>query len=264
MNYEKNKNIEGFTDRYNIPDNLYDKQMVDIYDIVWNNPSFFKNERLEQGYFEKGKNILDVGCGLGHSTSYYRKLGMNVIGLDKSKQMLNRASIVNPKNKYLRGDLVSSDLFKTGKFDIINIGLMTIHMNGMDNIRKIIKNCRKWLTNDGLLIVDIIENDRLILFPQDYSQFYNDDKGNRHFFTYFKGFLHDLWFIKEKKEKDSYNFYEKVVLENGKDRIKTTKLYIPATNELISQIENEGFKLEEVLEIRGHTGNKLYCFRKNI
>jgi len=159
--------------------------------------------------------------------------------------------------------LVSSGLFEKDKFDIISIGLMTLHMNSKGNVDKILDNCHKWLKNEGVLIVDIVENERLILFPQDYSQFYNDDKGNRHFFTYFKGFLHDLWFIKDKKEKEGYDFYEKVVLENGKDRVKTTKLYIPSPSELIGIIENKGFKLEEVLEIKGHTGNKLYCFRKS-
>jgi len=107
----RNVDIEGFTDRYNIPDDLYDKQMVDIYDIVWNNPSFYKNVRLEHGYFDKGKSILDAGCGLGHSTNYYRELGMNVLGLDKSKQMLNKASVINPKNKIFKR--------RFGKFRII-------------------------------------------------------------------------------------------------------------------------------------------------
>jgi SAM-dependent methyltransferase len=255
------KNIETFTDKINIPDNLYDRQMVDIYDIVWNNPIFYKNIRLEQDYFKKNKKILDVGCALGYSTDYYRNLGMNVIGVDKSKEMLNRASMINPKNEYIRGDVVNHDLFKNNKFDIINFGLMTIHMNSSDNLNNIIKNCKKWLKKDGYLIIDFIENDRLILFPQNYSQFYNDDKGNRHFFTYFKGFLHDSWFMKINEDKSQYDLLEKITLENGKNRIKSTRLYIPKVNELIGIIENNGFKLEDVLEISGHSGNKIYCFK---
>ena len=259
LNKQKIKNIENFVDKYNIPDNIYDKQMVDIYDIVWNNPTFYKNPSLESRYYNKDKKILDIGCGVGYSTEYYRKLGMKVIGIDKSKQMLNKASIINPKNNYIRGDVINSNLFNENQFDIINIGLMTIHMNSKEDINKIIKNCSKWLKKGGYLIVDFIENDRLILFPQDYSQFYNDDKGNRHFFTYFKGFLHDLWFMKNKE--DIYKLYEKITLENNKERIKVTKLYLPRVNELIATFENNGFKLEEVLEISGHTGNKIYCFQ---
>ena len=50
-------------------------------------------------------------------------------------------------------------------------------------------------------------------------------------------------------------------MENNKERIKVTELYLPRINELIASFENNGFKLEEVLEISGHTGNKIYCFQ---
>ena len=55
LNKKNRQNLETFVDKYNIPDNIYDKQMVDIYDIVWNNPTFYKNPSLERKYYGKNK-----------------------------------------------------------------------------------------------------------------------------------------------------------------------------------------------------------------
>ena len=51
------------------------------------------------------KQILDVACGTGRWSSYYRQLGARVIGIDASEQMLAQAA----KQHMLSGTLIRAD-----------------------------------------------------------------------------------------------------------------------------------------------------------
>ena len=48
----------------------------------------------------KGKKAVDFGCGTGRSTRFLSNLGFNVLGIDISRQMINRALHLDPKGTY--------------------------------------------------------------------------------------------------------------------------------------------------------------------
>ncbi|MFZ3198800.1 MAG: methyltransferase domain-containing protein, partial [Bacillus mycoides] len=81
---------------------------------VYDNPNFFKNytalresginanDFIEQPAIKslilclKGKSVLDLGCGDGHFSKYCIENGAkNVIGVDISKNMIERAKKLN-------------------------------------------------------------------------------------------------------------------------------------------------------------------------
>ncbi len=71
--------------------------------------------------FIKGNKALDFGCGTGRSTRFLQKLNFDVIGIDISKEMLNKAREFDPDGDYRfinDGDFSTFD--KTNdKFDLV-------------------------------------------------------------------------------------------------------------------------------------------------
>jgi len=153
-----------------------------------------------------------------------------------------------PSDKLIRGDIVNYQLFNEKEFSHIYVGDNVLNMNTHKDINKILKNCYFWLRNGGYLIVDLKDRNKLDYFPAKYSQFYIDDKGNKHSFTYFKNFLYDRFYLPEQKEDDNYSLYEKVVLSDDRKRVIRRKILIPERNELVKLIEKNGFKYEGMIE----------------
>ncbi|RKY67043.1 MAG: ubiquinone biosynthesis protein UbiE [Candidatus Latescibacterota bacterium] len=66
-----------------------------------------------------GERVLEVGCGTGHWTKWFREgLGMRVVGLDLSEGMLAVARARLPEVPLVRGDATSLP-FKEGSFDVV-------------------------------------------------------------------------------------------------------------------------------------------------
>jgi len=253
---KKEKQIEGFEDKYHIAGDEFDKQYVDMYDIVWVDKNIVEfvvkniDNRLLKNYGEaKDKvKILDCGCGIGYYNNFFGLLGYESVGVDKSKNMLRKGMTYFPSDKLIRGDIVNYQLFNEKEFSHIYVGDNVLNMNTHKDINKILKNCYFWLRNGGYLIVDLKDRNKLDYFPAKYSQFYIDDKGNKHSFTYFKNFLYDRFYLPEQKEDDNYSLYEKVVLSDNRKRIMRRKILIPERNELVKLIEKNGFKYEGMIE----------------
>lgn len=54
-------------------------------------------------YNLKNKKVLDLGCGYGFYTNYFKSIGANVIGVDASKAMLALASQRYPSCDFSNG-----------------------------------------------------------------------------------------------------------------------------------------------------------------
>jgi ubiquinone/menaquinone biosynthesis C-methylase UbiE len=67
--------------------------------------------------FPEAKTILEVGCGTGHFTHWFRTLGYTPFGLDRSRNMLNEAVSINPIN-CLQGDAQALP-FTSQAFDVL-------------------------------------------------------------------------------------------------------------------------------------------------
>jgi len=53
---------------------------------------------------EPGERVLDIGCGTGHLTAAIRERGADVVGLDRSGEMLAEARAAHPDCRFVRGD----------------------------------------------------------------------------------------------------------------------------------------------------------------
>ena len=103
----------------------------------------------------KNLKILDVGCGGGIICEPLARLGAKVTGIDFAPNNIKAAKIHSKKNKlrikYVYNDIEKSNLDE--KFDII---LMFEVLEHLDNWKKTIKNIKKNLNKNGLIIISTI------------------------------------------------------------------------------------------------------------
>ncbi|HLF19264.1 MAG TPA: class I SAM-dependent methyltransferase [Bacteroidota bacterium] len=66
----------------------------------------------------RGKKALDFGCGAGRSTRFLRKLGLEVVGVDISEQMLKKARELDLKGNYHLTEEGDFNQFPTETFDM--------------------------------------------------------------------------------------------------------------------------------------------------
>ena len=108
----------------------------------------------------KNLKILDVGCGGGIICEPLARLGAKVTGIDFVPNNIKAAKIHSKKNKlkikYINKDIEKSKLDE--KFDII---LMFEVLEHLDNWKKTIKNIKKNLNKNGLIIISTINRNLL-------------------------------------------------------------------------------------------------------
>lgn len=94
----------------------------------------------------RGKDLLDVGCGLGEASVFFSKLGANVTASDISEGMLEKtkelAQAHDQKLNYHLSSSVDMEL-KDKSFDIIYAGNLLHHVNIKETLSKISPHLRK-------------------------------------------------------------------------------------------------------------------------
>jgi SAM-dependent methyltransferase len=104
---------------------------------------------------KKYRSILEVACGNGRLHPFLRKKGFEVFGIDSSEELLNEAYSKDAKNRknYWKADMRNFNLRR--KFDVVLSWFTSFgYYDDTVNI-KILKNMRKHLIKNGLLIVEI-------------------------------------------------------------------------------------------------------------
>lgn len=260
--------FEHFKDNYNIEYDEYDKQYVDIFNIISNDKKAIKNDvkQIIKNLPKKnGKRILDLGCGVGHYTKCFKDNGFDVIGIDKSRNMLEKATVENPDCEFMRGNFIDSSLFDKDSQGLIFIGKHVLNQNKESEMIDIIQNCKKWIYKNGYLIVNIMNEKKEDIFPREYSQFYkNNNKENSVktvSFTHFKNFRYDTWFNNLSNKKKDY--YEKIVMKDGRYRInKKTLTTLPKTK-LVNIFLKNNFIVKTVVKDRlKHQKDYMFIFQK--
>lgn len=95
-----------------------------------------------------GKNVLDIGCGMGQHAKQYSDMGAkSVLGIDISEKMLAYAKEHNAASgiKYQRGTLEELILIN-GKFDLITSSLV---FDYAENFDKLVKDTCSLMEDDG-------------------------------------------------------------------------------------------------------------------
>ncbi len=99
-----------------------------------------------------GEKILDLGCGYGYYTNYFKSIGGNAIGIDASKAMIDIAKKNYPDCDFEVADITQKIPFEDNFFDIIfcNQVLMDI-----ENVESVFYECSRILKPGGILYYSI-------------------------------------------------------------------------------------------------------------
>jgi ubiquinone/menaquinone biosynthesis C-methylase UbiE len=259
----RNSTKEGFISSIR-DDDIYAK----LYNTIFNDPAYIqfdcKNilKTIKNNPVAKEKAILDAGTGVGF---HYKELSKqySVVGVDNSEQFLKYARIRNQDGTFKLGDLENTELFKPNTFTHILCSTDTLHHNDLEKIQSIIANFYMWVKPKGIVMIHIFNREKLDPAPREYSQYYHDDKGNRHSLTYYEEFTHDAFW--EKTSSDSvYIYNEKVILPSEKVKSSKNVFYIPNKSKILANMKKQGFELIDIYDMKKVDVEcfDLYVFRK--
>ena len=88
--------------------NCFSKEYANLYDLIYKKKNykkeFFFIKKIINKYLIRSKSILDLGCGTGNYSNLMTKLGLEVVGVDKSMHMLSIAKKnikITPNSSFL-------------------------------------------------------------------------------------------------------------------------------------------------------------------
>jgi SAM-dependent methyltransferase len=277
FNENKNKNMkEGFTEKQDFVfkdgTQVYDKFYANIYDyLVYNNVknSYEIGEIINQTKPTEQSVILDIGCGTGNHVAELKHKGYQVVGLDKSKDMISKAKENYPEYDFLQGDAMNAMEFQPRSFTHIICMYFTIYY--FKNKLLFFNNAIKWLMPGGYLVVHIVDRDMfdpilppanplLMLTPQRYA---NDRITSST--IVFDDFKYNANFEMDKNKIDA-KFVEKFKnKETGKVfRKQEHNFYMEPESKIIALAKDSGFIVLGKIDLirAGYEYQYLYVLQK--
>jgi len=196
--------------------------------------------------------ILDIGCGTGHHVAKLAGNGLNVIGIDISPSMIQKAKENYPHYHFLVGDVLNNNEFKGQSFTHILCLYFTLYY--IEDKRRFFNHCYDWLKHGGYLIVHLVDQENVntilprstglsVVSPQKYTK----EKKNQSK-LYFKDFVYQSEFdlpkgAKVAKIKENFKF------KDGKVRKQEHTLYMEDQNRIINYAQESGFIIQGKIDL---------------
>ena len=113
------------------------------------------NKNVVKTRFEhlNGEKLLDLGCGYGYYTNYFRSIGAEAIGIDGSEKMIEIARKRYPLTEFSVVDITMPFPFGDNQFDLVfsNQVLMDV-----ENIDFVFSECKRVLKTGGIFYYSIV------------------------------------------------------------------------------------------------------------
>ena len=109
--------------------------------------------------------LLDLGCGSGEHARYLAGKGFEVVGVDVSDTMLERAREdgVPAGVQFLLGDLIHVESVVTGKFGgAVCLGNTLAHIMDQETLTQLFKGVRAVLLPGAPLVIQVLNYERLV------------------------------------------------------------------------------------------------------
>lgn len=101
--------------------------------------------------YSNGRKTIDYGCGCGRSTRFLKSLGLEVVGVDTSKEMIRQAQCIDNHTTY---SLIESAKIRAAdnSFHIAFSSFVLFEISSKEEILKIFKEMRRILNKKGIFI----------------------------------------------------------------------------------------------------------------
>ncbi len=148
---------------------FYDELSEDYVDMI----NFLERVETEKKIFEKIisdyniKKCLDAGCGVGLHSIIVSKLGVDVVGIDISQMMIEKArELAQTFNSSAKFEVLDFSQIKERykeEFDLVLcIGNTLPHLLNEKELLLALRNFYNALKRNGILIVQILNYDRIV------------------------------------------------------------------------------------------------------
>ncbi len=137
-------------ENYTVFSSVYDKLMNDIPYDRW----LLNIKKIWQKYDIEPSLIVDLCCGSGTMTKLFSDEGIDVIGIDKSFDMLMEARTKLPTNLFLNQDMTEFELYGTVDSIVCLCDSINYLLNEKD-VLKTFKLVDNYLNPKGLFIFDV-------------------------------------------------------------------------------------------------------------
>lgn len=174
-------------------------------------------------------NIFDLCCGPGRHSYELARLGFNVVGVDASKFLLNKAKelCLNFGNvELVHADM--RDFVKPGQFDlVINMFTSFGYFEDQDDNMKVLRNIKKSLKSGGKLLMEMVSKEVLL---RNYRDSIVTERGSKmliekHDFEVGMARMKNQW----------------IVLEAGEYKVYSLEHYVYSGQELKMMLQMCGF-----------------------
>jgi SAM-dependent methyltransferase len=235
---------------------VYDEFYADIYDyLVFNNlkDDYEVGEIINKANPSSKSRILDVGCGTGHHVGSFSSKGLDVLGIDISPSMIDKAKENFPDYKFQVADALNGSEFDPDSFTHILCMYFTIYY--FKDKTQFFNNCYKWLMPGGYLIVHLVDRDRFdpILPPGNPLMYVSPQRYAKKRITStkvkFTDFSYSADFNLDDKN-DIATFVEKFKNDSdGKVRKNEHTMYMPDIQQIVDEAQACGFILESQVDL---------------
>lgn len=225
------------------------KELSKVYDIVFPRDDTTLNYLCKN--LKGNSKVLDLACGSGTYSIALAQKGHRVDGIDLGEEMITKA-----KGKgglfadFIVGDMTKAkDIFYGKKYDFIFcIGNSIVHLKNKEKIHQLIKDIYDMLIDDGSLVIQIINFDRVI--KKNIKSLPTIDRAE-------KGvkFIRNYNYL-ESESKVEFNTELIVSKEGNEDKYENSvDLIALKMEELKSMFEDVGFK---GIEVFGNFNEEMY------
>ena len=235
---------------------IYDKFYADIYDyLVFNNlkNDYEIGEIINKANPSSQSRILDVGCGTGHHVASLSSKGLDVLGIDISTSMIEKAKSNFPDYKFKVADALNGSEFENEYFTHILCMYFTIYY--FEDKKQFFDNCFRWLMPGGYFIIHLVDRNRFdpILPPGNPLMYVSPQRYAKERITSTKVKFTDFSYSADFKfdnNNNIANFVEKIKNDNdGKVRKNEHKLYMQDEQEIVDEIQACGFITQSKIDL---------------
>lgn len=170
------------------------------------------NKKVVMSRFKKlnGEIILDMGCGYGFYTDYFRNIGADAVGIDGSEKMIEIAEKRYPMTEFSVMDITKPLDFESGRFDIVFSNQVFMDV---ENIDFVFSECGRLLKTGGILYYSIVH-------PAFYDGYWLEDENGCQYAKAIEKYIEPYRFTNEFWGKTSHfhrplSYYLNIAAKNG-------------------------------------------------
>lgn len=208
--------------------------------------------------YRKPEIILDLGCGTGTLMKLFTDKGYDVIGVDRSSDMLQIAMEKNPGQLLLCQDITELDLYGTVQAAVCMQDTLN-HLKDLSEFEKAIKKTALFLESDCLFIFDVNSEYKHKTVLSDNVYVYENNKA----FLVWQNSVDDDYNVKMRLDLFETEDGKRYRRESG----QIDELFLSSDN-IYNVLTDSGFEILETIdgdtlsEISDITQRVLYVVRK--